>query len=89
MTTEQGNFIDGRWASGGRASPSVNPSDTTDIVGYFAEATPSQVTEAIAAARAGATAWGTSPLETRYRALMAIGDELCRAQSGTGRTAVA
>ncbi len=78
MTTEQGNFIDGRWVSGGRACPSVNPSDITDIVGYFAEATTSQVAEAIAAARAGATAWGTSLLETRYRALMAIGDELCR-----------
>ena len=77
MASEKHNYIDGRWVAGGLSRPSVNPSDISDIVGYFTEATPAQVGEAIAAARNAAPVWGASPLEARYKALMAIGDEIC------------
>jgi acyl-CoA reductase-like NAD-dependent aldehyde dehydrogenase len=77
MASENHNYIDGRWVAGGSLRASVNPSDISDIVGHFTEATPAQVGEAIGAARNAAAAWGVSQLEARYRALMAIGDEIC------------
>ena len=77
MSAQKANLIAGRWQIGGPARPSINPSDLSDIVGEFSQAGAAQVSEAIAAARTAAAAWGASPLESRYRALMAIGDELC------------
>lgn len=71
------NYVGNRWIAGSAARASTNPSDTSDIIGEFAQADATQVAEAIAPARAGAAAWGASQLESRYRALMAIGDELC------------
>ena len=61
MSSARHNYIDGRWVAGGSLRSSVNPSETTDIVGYFVEATPAQVGEAIVAARDAASVWGTSP----------------------------
>jgi acyl-CoA reductase-like NAD-dependent aldehyde dehydrogenase len=77
MTGVKGNFVAGRWQTSVTARPSINPSDLSDIVGEFSQADAAQVAEAIAAARAAAPAWAQSLLESRYRALMAIGDELC------------
>lgn len=77
MASEKHNYIGGRWVAGGASRPSVNPSDLSDIVGQFSQATAAQVAEAVAAARSAAVVWGNSQLEVRYRALMAIGDEIC------------
>ena len=53
MASEKHNYIDGRWVAGGSLRPSINPSDISDIVGYFSECNAAQVEQAIAAARAG------------------------------------
>ena len=77
MASEKHNYIDGSWVAGSSLRPSINPSDISDVVGYFSECNAAQVEQTIAAARAGAAVWAGSQLEVRYRALMAIGDELC------------
>ena len=43
------NLIDGQWLAGARMTPDVNPSNTADIVGEFAQADRAQADAAIAA----------------------------------------
>jgi len=81
MSKPHDNFIAGQWLGGTASVADVNPSDLDDIVGHYAQATPAQLDTAIDAAGAAARQWGRSPIEVRYRVLMAIGDELC-ARSG-------
>lgn len=78
------NFIGGRFVPGASARPSINPSDLSDTIGTFAEASAAQLADAIAAARKGADAWAVSPLEQRYRVLMAVGNELCERSQELG-----
>lgn len=70
------NFIGGEWTSGADAAADINPSDLSDVVGHFAQADRSQLEKAIAAAREAAPLWGSSPIEARYHALMAVGREV-------------
>ena len=77
-------FIGGRFVPGDSARPSLNPSDLSDTIGLFAQAGPGRLADAIAAARKGADVWGASPLEQRYRVLMAVGTELCARSAELG-----
>jgi len=70
------NFIDGEWVAASRTVANVNPSDLSDVIGQYAQADGDQLARAIAAARRAAEAWGRTPIEQRYKALMAIGCEL-------------
>jgi alpha-ketoglutaric semialdehyde dehydrogenase len=45
------NFIAGEWREGVGWIDDVSPSDVTDVVGRFAQAVPSDVHDAVAAAR--------------------------------------
>ncbi|GEN24058.1 aldehyde dehydrogenase [Halomonas cupida] len=69
-------YIDDTWVAGKDSITNVNPSDTSDVVGTYAQASVEQVGQAIAAARRGFTEWRQSSLESRYSVLMAISDEL-------------
>ena len=42
------NLIGGEWLEGARVSRNINPSDTRDVVGEFAQADPAQAGQAIA-----------------------------------------
>jgi acyl-CoA reductase-like NAD-dependent aldehyde dehydrogenase len=70
------NFIDGEWVATSRTVANVNPSDLSDVIGHYAQGDGDQLAHAIAAARRAAEAWGRTPIEQRYKALMAIGREL-------------
>ncbi len=94
MTLETRNYINGRWVDGVDRVADVNPSDTRDVVGEFAQASPAQVAEAVDAARRAQAVWAGSGLERRYDVLMAIGralmdrstelgDLLCREEGKT------
>ena len=70
-------YIGGEWVEGANAAlPNQNPSDLSDIIGYYDQASPEQVRQAIKVAKAGQKVWAESGLESRYSVLMAIGDEL-------------
>ncbi|MDI4638097.1 MULTISPECIES: aldehyde dehydrogenase family protein [Halomonadaceae] len=78
-------YIDGSWTEGQGSIANVNPSDTSDLIGDYAQASADQVGEAISAAKRGLAAWRQTGLEHRYGVLMAIGDELLARKDELGR----
>jgi aldehyde dehydrogenase (NAD+) len=70
------NYVNGEWAAGARATPDVNPSNLTDVVGEYAQADPAQAEAAIAAARAAFPAWSRGSVQARADALDRIGAEI-------------
>ena len=66
------NFIGGEWVDGARASRNVNPSDTGDILGEYAQADAAQTRDAIAAARRAFPAWSLSTPQQRFDLLDAV-----------------
>ena len=77
MSKSYALYIGGEWVAG--ENPTVsnqNPSDLSDVIGHYDQASGGQVKEAIEAARTGQKAWAETGLEARYSVLMAIGDEL-------------
>ena len=76
MTQSYRNYIANEWVAGESEIDNINPSDTSDIIGRYAQAGANQLSDVLAAAQSGAEAWGKSGLEQRYNALMNIGNEM-------------
>lgn len=76
MTTQQQNFIAGEWRNGQSAIENRNPSDLSDLVGLFAQASTSDLDDALAQARKAQQEWAAYGLERKQAVLMAIGNEL-------------
>jgi len=70
------NYVAGEWVGSDDAVENRNPSDLSDVVGIYAQATAGQLDQALDAARSAQAAWAATGLEARYGALMAIGEEL-------------
>jgi len=70
------NFINGAWVDGASAAANINPSNTADIIGYYAQADAQQAEMAIAAAAAAAPGWALSNIQVRADALDKIGSEI-------------
>jgi aldehyde dehydrogenase (NAD+) len=81
MTDQHKLYINGEWIETNASVTNVSPSDTSDVIGHYAQASTEQVEAAITSANAAVIEWGQSALETRYAALMEIGNELI-ARSG-------
>jgi aldehyde dehydrogenase (NAD+) len=77
-------YINGQWVEGESQIENRNPSDTSDVVGHYAQASVAQVGEAISAAKQGQKEWAKTGLEHRYGVLMAIGDELIARKAELG-----
>jgi len=75
------NYIGGEWLSGESEIENRNPSDLTDLIGLYAQASSSQLDKALEAAQNAQAEWAGIGLERRYNALMAIGNEMI-ARSG-------
>jgi len=78
------NLIAGEWVAGSDAARNVNPSDTRDVIGEYAQADAAQVDAAIAAARAAAPAWGLSTPQQRFDVLDAAGTEILARRAELG-----
>ena len=87
MTLETRNHIAGRWQDGATTAPNVNPSDLTDVIGHYAQASAAQLDEAIAAARAAQPIWWAAGIQKRHDVLMAIGTELMARAAEIGTSA--
>ncbi|TVM07356.1 MAG: aldehyde dehydrogenase family protein [Halomonas sp.] len=85
MSSPHALYINGQWVDGDRHITNANPSDLTDVIGDYAQASVTQVKEAIEAARLGQREWAKTGLEQRYGVLMAIGDELMARKEALGR----
>ncbi len=59
------NLIGGEWLAGDNARANVNPSDTSDIIADYADASEAQVDLAVAAAKDGQAAWAAMGLQAR------------------------
>ena len=70
------NYIGGEWMDSPHKVPNINPSDTADIIGHFAQATTAQLQLAVDAATAAQSAWQAAGLEKRRAVLVNIGAEL-------------
>ena len=84
MSTQFPLFINGQWIETSNTIENVNPSDTSDVIGHYAQASADEVEQAIVSARQGAKLWGVAPLETRYQVLMSIGNELIERSESLG-----
>ena len=78
------NLIDGQWVEGRSVRPNVNPSDTRDVIGEYAQADAAQAREAIAAAQAAFGAWSLSTPQQRFDVLDAAGSEILARKAELG-----
>lgn len=78
------NLIGGEWVDGPKASRNINPSDTRDVVGEYAQADAAQAKQAIAAAMQAQPAWGLSTPQQRFDVLDATGTEILARRNELG-----
>lgn len=85
MSDLHNNFIDGVWVEGAESAANINPSNTDEIIGYYARGDDAQAQRAIEAARAAAATWAHSGPQQRYEVLKAISDEILARKEELGR----
>lgn len=69
-------YINGEWQAGSDTIANINPSDITETIGEFAQASSKQVQDAIAVARRAQPKWEAVAMEKKQAILQAIGDEM-------------
>jgi alpha-ketoglutaric semialdehyde dehydrogenase len=70
------NWIGGEWMAGPRSRANINPSDTRDVIGEYAQADARQARLAIDAAAAAFPAWSLSGPQQRFDVLDTAGTEI-------------
>lgn len=70
------NFIAGEWVEGVSTVENRNPSDLSDLVGLFAQASSEQLDATLDEAQRAQREWATYGMERKQAVLMAIGTEL-------------
>jgi aldehyde dehydrogenase (NAD+) len=70
------NYIGGEWLAGAETLPNINPSDTSDVIGLYAQANAAAVQAAIDAASQAFRTWQFSGVQQRFDALDRIANEL-------------
>ena len=70
------NFIAGEWTAGQAEIENRNPSDLSDLIGMYAQASSDQLEETLDQALLAQVAWAAYGIERKYNVLMAIGTEM-------------
>ena len=70
------NFIGGESVPASRCSRNLNPSDTRDLIGEYAQADAAQATQAVSAAVQAAAGWARSTPQQRFDILDAAGSQI-------------
>ncbi|APG48221.1 aldehyde dehydrogenase family protein [Phaeobacter porticola] len=81
---EYKNLIAGSWTETTAASANINPSDTSDVLGYAADSPAEDMDRAISAAREAAAGWAASTPQQRFDVLDAIGTEILARKAELG-----
>ncbi len=76
MSNLSNNFIAGDWIAGPSTISNINPSDTNDVIGEYAQASKSQLEDALNSAQIAQKKWAATGLEQRQAVLMKIGEEM-------------
>ncbi|MEM9581106.1 MAG: aldehyde dehydrogenase family protein [Pseudomonadota bacterium] len=79
------NYIAGEWVSGSSEIENRNPSDLSDLIGMFAQATPEQLEDTLEQARRAQAEWAAYGIERKHNVLMAIGTEMMQRAEELGR----
>jgi len=85
MTDRTQLYIDGAWTEGATQIENRNPSDTSDLIGMYAQADAGQLDAALDAARRAQPLWWAAGIQKRHDVLMAIGTELMARAEEIGR----
>ena len=80
-----GLFIGGEWPAGHGVAEDINPSDTGDVVGRYAQGDASDAAAAVAAARGAAALWASSTPQLRFDVLDFVGSEILARKEELGR----
>src|SRR4051812_34194771 len=78
------NLIAGEWVEGARTSRNINPSDTRDLAGEYAQGSADDPRQATAAATRAQAAWGLSTPQQRFDILDAAGSEILARRNELG-----
>lgn len=78
-------YIDGNWTEGASTIENRSPSDTSDLIGHYAQADAAHVDAALAAAQRAQPQWWAAGIQRRHDVLMAIGTELMARAEEIGR----
>jgi len=76
MTFIGKNLIGGEWKAGANEGKDVNPSNTNEVVGTYAQGAAADVDAAVDAAKAAFPAWSRSNPQVRYEILKKASDEV-------------
>src|SRR3984957_19301075 len=79
------NFIAGEWVDGASVTRDINPSNTNDLVGEYAQADVAQTNAAIEAAHAAFPAWQRTRPQERHDILLRISVEILARREELGR----
>jgi len=85
MSDIQHNLIAGEWVAGEGVIDNRSPSDLSDLIGRFAQASGDQLSATLVQARQAQALWAASGIERRYQVLNAIGNELMARADELGR----
>lgn len=78
------NLINGDWVEAQGVIRNINPSDTRDVVGEYAQGDAAQTRDAIGAAQAAFPAWSVSTPQQRFDILDAVGTEILARRAELG-----
>jgi len=76
MSETKLNLIAGNWAAGESESENRNPSDLSDMIGMFAQASTHQLEETLSQAQVAQAEWAAYGIERKQSVLMNIGNEM-------------
>ncbi|KPA20750.1 Aldehyde dehydrogenase, thermostable [Shimia sp. SK013] len=79
------NFVAGEWMSGAQEIENRNPSDTSELIGLYAQADHDQLDATLEQARKAQTEWAAYGMERKQAVLMNIGNELMQRAEELGR----
>src|SRR6478736_3097100 len=85
MTEIFKNLIAGERVGGSNASRNINPSNTNDVVGEYAQGSVEDLNNAVAAAKAAFPAWSRTTPQERYEILKKASDEILARKDELGR----
>ncbi len=76
MSNTNCNFVAGQWVVGDHDIENRNPSDTSDLIGRYAQASRDQLDQTLAKAKSAQAAWVAYGMERKQAVLMSIGQEM-------------
>ncbi len=85
MTDLRKNYIAGEWVEGASVTRNVNPSNTDDVIGEFAQASAAQLDTAVGAARAALHGWARTTPQERHDVLLKVSMEIAARKEELGR----